>query len=115
MTRTKGKPPIDRAAEDAQLSQRSPAAAPLAATVGAAPAGDMPMPTVENNPPCFFRPSANISVLDAMEITLMYWMSLTGQTVEIQPGALRALALPADRVSQLSDSARRFMTPASTN
>ncbi|ACL61759.1 hypothetical protein [Methylobacterium nodulans] len=110
MARTPQKPPIDRTAPDAQVTppplppQPAPQDAPQAS-------GDMPMPTVENNPPCLFKPGAGIGTADVLEITLMYLLQLTGSPVQVERGALRAIAMQPERVEQLSDSARRFMTP----
>ncbi len=102
------KPPIDR---DAELAQQpaSPGQAPQAAP-GPQP-GDPLMPTIENAPPFVFTPGAGITARDVMEITLMTWLQLTGSPVEVQKGALAGQALSPDRMAQLSDSARKHMSP----
>ncbi|GEP11119.1 hypothetical protein [Methylobacterium gnaphalii] len=94
------KPPIDRTAEDAETS-----AAAIAA------AQDHPMPTVENDPGSVFRPGSGIGSADVHEIVLMYLLHLTNSPVQVAPGTLRGVPLPADRVAQLSESAQRFMQP----
>ncbi|ACL58942.1 hypothetical protein [Methylobacterium nodulans] len=102
------KPPIDRKAEDAQIPPPAPPSAPQAT---AQASGDVPMPTVENNPPCVFKPGAGINTGDVIEIALMFWIQLTNSPVQVEKGALRSVTLSPERVEQLSDSARRFMAP----
>jgi len=101
MTRPNGKPPIDRSAPVAETAPPASAAAPQ----------DTAMPTVENAPGSVFQPAAGIAAADVFEITLMYLLSMTNSPAQVAPGALRGIALSAERVSQLSDSARRFMQP----
>ena len=101
MTRPNGKPPIDRSAPVAETSPPAAAAVPQ----------DTAMPTVENAPGSVFQPAAGIAAADVFEITLMYLLSMTNSPAQVAPGALRGIALSAERVSQLSDSARRFMQP----
>lgn len=101
MTRPNGKPPIDRSAPVAETAPPAAAAAPQ----------DTAMPTIENAPGSVFQPAAGIAAADVFEITLMYLLSMTNSPAQVAPGALRGIALSAERVSQLSDSARRFMQP----
>jgi hypothetical protein len=101
MTRPNAKPPIDRSAPVAEIAPPVPAAGPQ----------DTAMPTVENAPGSVFQPAAGIAAADVFEITLMYLLALTNSPAQVAPGALRSIALSADRVSQLSDSAQRFMQP----
>ncbi|MRI54069.1 hypothetical protein D8770_08900 [Methylobacterium sp. DB1607] len=101
MTRPNGKPPIDRSAP---VAETPPPAA-------AAPAQDAPMPTVENEPGSVFQPGPGIAAADVFEITLMFLLSMSKSPAQVAPGALRGIALDATRVSQLSESARRFMQP----
>ncbi len=103
MTLPNGKPPIDRSAPIAETAP--PAAAPPPAVQ------DTPMPTVENDPGSVFQPGPGVSAADVFEITLMFLLSMTNSPVTVEPGALRGIALSAERVGQLSDSARRFMLP----
>lgn len=106
MTKAKNETPIDRTAEELQ---------PVAAPPPAAPAepADVPMPAAENAPPCLFKPSAAIGTTDVLEIALAYLLHLTNAQFDVAPGALRQVPLPATRVAQLSESARRFMQPVS--
>lgn len=110
MTRPNGKPPIDRSAP---IADTTPPATAAAATSPAAIAAaqDFPMPAVENDPGSIFRPGAGISTADVFEITLMYLLSMSNSPAQVAPGGLRGVALSAERVSQLSESARRFMQP----
>ncbi|ACL60585.1 hypothetical protein [Methylobacterium nodulans] len=101
------KPPIDRA-NASDVPPPAPAQAPQAT---AQASDDVPMPTVENNPPCVFKPGAGITTGDVIEIALMFWIQLTNSPVQVEKGALRSVTLSPERVEQLSDSARRFMTP----
>lgn len=78
-----------------------------------APMEDVPMPAIENAPPALFRPARDIGSADVWEIALMFLLEMSGSTFDVQPGGLRNIALSAARVAQLSDSARRFMVPAS--
>lgn len=98
MTHPNKKPPIDRSA-------------PIAETSPPAAAQDTPMPTVENEPGSVFQPGPGVAAADVFEITLMYLLAMTKSPLTVAPGALRGIALSADRVGQLSDSARRFMQP----
>ncbi|ACL59899.1 hypothetical protein [Methylobacterium nodulans] len=107
MSRSNPKPPIDRTAPDAQV----PPVPPPAPEAAPQASGDVPMPTVENNPPCVFKPGAGITTGDVIEIALMFWIQLTNSPVQVEKGALRSVTLAPERVEQLSDSARRFMTP----
>ncbi|MGW5960827.1 hypothetical protein [Methylorubrum thiocyanatum] len=101
MTQSSRKPPIDRSAPVAETAPPAAAAAPQ----------DTAMPTIENAPGSVFQPAAGIAAADVFEITLMYLLSMTNSPAQVAPGALRGIALSAERVSQLSDSARRFMQP----
>ncbi len=104
MTLPNGKPPIDRSAPIAETAPPT-AAPPLAA------GQDTPMPTVENDPGSVFQPGPGVSAADVFEVTLMYLLAMTNSPLTVAPGALRGIALSAERVGQLSDSARRFMLP----
>ncbi|GEP05565.1 hypothetical protein [Methylobacterium oxalidis] len=94
------KPPIDRGAELVQSGDAARQAP-----------GDVPMPTAENEPPCLFRPGAGITAADVAEITLMFLLDMSGSPYNPPPGGLRDIALRAERVAQLSPSARQFLKP----
>lgn len=89
----------------------APPPMPALVTAPVAPAADVAMPTAENAPPCAFTPGPGIAAADVFEITLLFLLHLTGSPVGVDKGALRTIAVPGFRVEQLSDSARRFMTP----
>lgn len=99
-------PVIDRSAEEAEIVQQGAAPAPAPED-----AGDAPMPTAENAPPCRFKPGNGVTTLDLLEINLMYLLQISGNAVDVAPGALRTLLMDATRVSQLSPEAQRWMQP----
>ncbi|MGY2048919.1 hypothetical protein [Methylobacterium sp. JK268] len=112
MSRPNGKPPIDRTAETAHPVPQPPVPSATApAEAGPLPGGGFATPTVENEPPCLFVGGSGMSQVDLLEMALMFLLQISGSPVVVEKGALRTQVLSAERVAQLSDSARRFVTP----
>lgn len=97
------KPPIDRTAEEAEVTSPAPAA-PVA--------DDAPMPTVEQQPPYFLAPTAQMGIKDVMECQLMVLSELFGVQVPPQKGIFRERFISAEKFDLLSDSAQRFFKQA---
>ncbi|PZP71877.1 MAG: hypothetical protein DI590_05680 [Methylorubrum populi] len=96
------KPPIDRTAEEAQVTGPGPAPVPPSEA-------DAPMPTAENAV-YQFKPGPGTSILDIKEICLMQIMQLVNGP-EIEPGALRSMTMQGHRFNQLSEPAKRWFEP----
>lgn len=104
------KPPIDRTAEEAEVTRAEPAAAaPASPATPPAEEADAPMPTSENAI-YQFKPGPGTSILDMREICLMQILQLVNGP-EVSPGALRQMSLQGHRYDQLSDQAKRWFEP----
>lgn len=111
------KPKRDPNVTDVEPVRSVPASPPVSPPEGlpqvptpyAPPSGDVPMPGVENEPNLIFRPAAGCSILDVFEICLSYLLVMSNSPIQVAPGALRDVQMPADRAAMMSDSARRFM------